>query len=137
MSSKVKSMEKDFKQQLQKKLSPLAYQVCVERHTEPSFTDTKDIPQVLTNYHCICCDSLLFSSKTKYHSGSGWPSFTQPAHTKAVQFHHDNSHQMSRIEVCCANCNAHLGHVFDDGPEPTGMRYCINSVALLAKIPDE
>ena len=81
-------------------------------------------------YHCICCDSPLFDSETKFESGTGWPSFDQPIVENAIAYHSDQSHGMSRIETTCNTCDSHLGHVFPDGPQPSGLRYCMNSLAL-------
>lgn len=81
-------------------------------------------------YQCVCCETRLFDASEKFDSGTGWPSFTQPLDERAVAYHHDSSHGMTRIEAVCATCDAHLGHVFPDGPAPSGLRYCMNAVAM-------
>jgi peptide-methionine (R)-S-oxide reductase len=119
-------------EELRKKLTPDQYHIMREKGTEAPFTgqyvQTKDKGM----YVCAACGNQLFSSDTKFESGTGWPSFTEPANLENIELHEDNDHGMTRIEVTCKNCGSHLGHVFDDGPQDKGgKRYCINSACLL------
>jgi len=117
-------------EQWQSELSPEQYAVCRCSATEAPFSGKFYDHHDVGIYTCACCGNPLFSSKAKYDSGSGWPSYFQPITPSAITEQEDQSHGMRRIEVKCARCDAHLGHVFPDGPKPTGLRYCINSLAL-------
>lgn len=107
------------------------YRVCRERGTEAPFSGKLLHNRQTGEYLCTCCQSLLFTSNNKYDSGCGWPSFDAPASKDAIRYLEDNSHGMQRIEIRCAQCDSHIGHVFPDGPETTGERYCVNSVSLV------
>lgn len=117
-------------EQWRKELSPERYRVLREAGTEPAFTGALLHNKEAGTYTCGACGRELFKSDTKYDSGSGWPSFYDAIDDKAVTLVDDDSHGMHRIEVRCGSCGSHLGHVFDDGPQPTGQRYCMNSLAL-------
>jgi peptide-methionine (R)-S-oxide reductase len=125
-SAKVNHSESEWR----KMLTHEQYRVLREKGTERPFTGALTENHDTGNYHCAGCGALLFLSGAKFDSGCGWPSFVIPADSTAVNEHEDNSHGMRRVEVTCARCGGHLGHVFPDGPGPTGLRYCINSASL-------
>ena len=126
MADKIVKTPKEWKETL----TPEQFEVCINKGTEPPFTGKYYNNKEKGTYKCICCGETLFKSDTKYDSGSGWPSFWQPLSDEKIEYISDTDYGMVRTEVNCKKCGAHLGHVFDDGPKPTNLRYCINSISL-------
>jgi len=126
MSGKIVKLEKEW----EKELTPEQFRVARMKGTEKAFTGEFWDNHEKGIYRCVCCGTELFSSDCKYDSGTGWPSFFAPISEKSIRKENDHSHLMERVEILCDRCDAHLGHVFADGPEPTGLRYCLNSASL-------
>jgi peptide-methionine (R)-S-oxide reductase len=132
MANKITKSEEEWKKQL----SPEQFYVARKAGTEPAFTGKYWDTEEKGTYNCVCCGTPLFESDTKFNSGTGWPSFYKPVDPAAVAEHTDSTYGMVRTEARCAKCDAHLGHVFPDGPKPTGLRYCMNSASLDLKSED-